>query len=222
MVLEPDTTHEVFCVIPEHLKPRTKELKQFIEEAEDAGLIALKKDEFDLIKEMDYSVRANTDALELLIDCGMIEQSFFAEYRGYTIKARPDIFIKPCARYPRGLIVDLKTTRDASNKFKRDAYNLGYHIQAGWYAHVLMNALNLNELPDFTFIAVENVEPYSASVFNCTSEFVEYGYTKALELFDKLTYCMESGRWPSYFEDAQDLDLPAYVEVEPSIEVTYE
>lgn len=228
MTLEPHAQHQVFTVVPDGVDRRTKDGKAFFADIEDAGLIAIKANEFDLIKSISESVLNNKKARELIShQCALIEQSFFykCQLHGLTLKARPDVFIKPCCQYPNGAIIDLKTTIDASpDGFERSAYNLGYHIQAGWYAYVLSSALGLKELPDFYFIAVEKEEPFACTVMLASDDFVNSGLKKALSLYDEVAIAVRDNCWPAYVENGEFefLDLPPYAQENELVEVEYE
>lgn len=66
--------------------------------------------------------------------------------------------------------VDLKTTSKPLHKFKYDANELGYDIQAR-----LTNSLNGKE---FVFVVVQTVEPYDIGVFTCSDYFMNRGNDK--------------------------------------------
>ena len=66
--------------------------------------------------------------------------------------------------------VDLKTTSKPLHKFKYDANELGYDIQAS-----VTNSINGKE---FVFIAVQTVEPFDIGVFTCSEYFMNRGKEK--------------------------------------------
>jgi len=66
--------------------------------------------------------------------------------------------------------VDLKTTSKPLHKFKFDANELGYDIQAN-----LTNAINGKE---FVFVVVQTVEPFDIGVFTCSEFFMNKGKDK--------------------------------------------
>lgn len=230
MVLEPLSQHQVFAVVPEGMDRRSKDGKAFFADIEDAGLIALKQNDFEKIEKIKKSVFSNAKASELIShELALIEQSFFfyCSLHGLKLKARPDIFIPPCKEFPRGAIGDLKTTLDASQSgFERSAYSLGYHIQAGWYAYVVSMVLGLKELPEFYFIAVEKEQPFACTTFKASDSFINAGLKKALALYDEVAIAIRDNCWPAYTEkdEVADLDLPRYAKenYEDGIEIEYE
>jgi hypothetical protein len=118
------------------------------------------------------------------------EQSVFWEEDGLTLKCRPDAW-KP------GVLVDLKTTRDANpNEFGKTAHEYGYHQSAAHYIDGV-KAVTGEELP-FHFVLVEKTAPYLVSVVELDAEAVNIG--RQLNDRAKRIYreCVESGVWPGY------------------------
>lgn len=66
--------------------------------------------------------------------------------------------------------VDLKTTSKPLHKFRYDANELGYDIQAS-----VTNSLNGKE---FVFIVVQTVEPFDVGVFTTSEAFMDRGKAK--------------------------------------------
>ena len=75
--------------------------------------------------------------------------------------------------------VDLKTTSKPLHKFRYDANELGYDIQAR-----LTNAINGKE---FVFVVVQTVEPYDIGVFTCSESFMDRGKMKINKALDNYT-----------------------------------
>ena len=66
--------------------------------------------------------------------------------------------------------IDLKTTSKPLSKFKYDANELGYDIQAS-----ITNSLNNKE---FIFVVVQTVEPYDIGIYTCSEFFMNRGKDK--------------------------------------------
>lgn len=66
--------------------------------------------------------------------------------------------------------VDLKTTSKPLHKFRFDANELGYDIQAS-----VTNSLNKK---DFVFVVVQTVEPFDIGIFTCSEFFMNRGKQK--------------------------------------------
>lgn len=216
MLLEPHRENEVLTVVPEGVDRRSKAGKEFFAELESSGKISVKHEDYARLKGMVESALGNNEIVKILTHPGAIFEGsiFYTDPdTGAKCKIRPDLCILPCADFPNGLIVDLKSAADASiNEFQHSAYRLGYHIQAGWYAWVFMNAIGTDALPEFRFIAVEKEAPFCVAWLDADcEEFVSIGMTHALSLYEKITACMKDGSWPGYPESLQKLSLPAHV-----------
>jgi hypothetical protein len=129
------------------------------------------------------------------------EQSVFWDEDGLMLKCRPDAW-KP------GVLVDLKTTRDANpNEFGKTAYEYGYHQSAAHYIDGVKAATG-EELP-FHFVLVEKTEPYLVSVVELDIEAINLG--RQLNDRAKRIYreCVETGTWPGY-PNADLISLPMW------------
>lgn len=171
------------------------------------GKTIIKAEDFDTCMEMVKKVHAHPRCQEGLLQ-GVPEQSMYWIDRetGVLCKARPD-FLRT-----NGVIIDVKTTQDASLKeFEKSIANFRYHVQAAFYIDGLATLFDLN--PDdvaFVFIAVEKTAPYGISVFRCNHAMVEKGrqlYRRDLELYAK---CLRDNHWPSYTHEIQEIGLPAW------------
>lgn len=102
-----------------------------------------------------------------LLDTANMEWSFMWEEDGLPFKCRPDGFID-------GLGFDIKTSKDASYRsFQMDCVKRGYFLQAAMIRRGLRaNGTNLER---FVFCCVENVEPFSTSIYIVDQEAMAYG-----------------------------------------------
>lgn len=166
-----------------------------------AGKIALTAKEWEQVKAMRDAVMAHPVARELFTG-HKAEESVFWDEDGLTLKCRPDAW-KP------GLLVDLKTTRDANpNTFGKTAHEYGYHQSAAHYIDGVKAATG-EELP-FRFALVEKTEPYLVSVVELDVEAVNLG--RQLNDRAKRIYreCVETNTWPGYPASAQAIWLPMW------------
>ena len=121
--------------MPEGLKKTTKEGKAFV--AEHAGKIILNTSDAHCLDQMMLSLREHPVSSALVNSelAGKSEQSFFATEpeTGLEVKCRPDFMLNDGS-----LIIDLKTTTDASPKgFQKSLVNFRYYVQAAWYLDVV-------------------------------------------------------------------------------------
>lgn len=114
-------------------------------------------------------------------------------------------------------IWDLKTTTDAHpDKFMRDAFNYGYHIQAAMYLKGI--ARTKLKFPDFYHVVVEKSEPYGVSVHLASNDFKALGKQQYEQYLMEFRYCMEEQLFHQSYEfravgDYYPLDLPGYAKM---------
>jgi exodeoxyribonuclease VIII len=192
LVLETETFASEFAIEP-YCDKRTKagkELyKQFLDSLGD-GMTAVPPDVYDTAKAMAEAVKAHPVAAKLLTD-GKPEESYFWEEDGIKCSCRPDWLRND------GIVVDLKTTKDASpDGFQKSAYNFRYYVQAWWYIHGLRQCWV--DACEFVFIAVESSPPYGVCVYSADNSFYKLGEIEAMQDFEVYKECLKSGVWYGY------------------------
>lgn len=207
LVLEPESFADEFVIEPVCDK-RTKDgkaaYKAFLDSLGD-GLTAVPPDVYDTAKAMAAAVKAHPVAAKLLTD-GKPEESYFWEQDGIKCSCRPDWLRAD------GLVVDLKTTKDASpDGFQKSAYNFRYYVQAWWYIHGL-KLLGI-DATEFIFIAVESTAPYTVSVYAADDLFFKLGEIEAMQDFETYKDCMKSENWYGYEKEPEihSLSVPDWL-----------
>jgi hypothetical protein len=144
-------------------------------------------------------------ARRYLSEPGPFEESIVFENRGVLCKARLD------HRTLRGIIFDLKTTRDASEEaFPKAIKTYGYHRQG---AHYLLAAQKHGlDAKAFGIIAVESEPPHGVCVHILTDRAIQQGDREMQPLYFRWAECRKTGRWPGYSEEAVFTDLPPYAQ----------
>lgn len=207
LVLEPQDFGSEFAVVPE-CDRRTKDgkavYKAFCDALQD-GVTAVPGDVHRQAQDMAEAVKAHPVAAKLLTD-GKAEESLFWEQDGIKCACRPDWLRDD------GLIVDLKTTQDASpESFIRDAYKYRYYVQAWWYHH----GANLCGIQNdnFLFIAVESKPPHTVCVYAADDLYFKLGEQEAMRDFSTYKECTESDIWYGYEKkpEIHSLTLPDYI-----------
>ena len=202
-VLEPDIFYSNYVVLPENFDGRTKENKEKVDSLKTSGRTPLKFEDYQHCLDMATALHTHATARRLL-NQGCAEVSVFAEIDGIPVKCRPDWLRKESR-----LIVDLKTTEDASERgFTRSIAGLGYYLQAAWYLDVCQAAGIA--IDTFLFIAVEKSPPYAVGIYELDDASLETGrreYQRALALWK---HCTEMNEWPGYTPDIVTLQLPAW------------
>lgn len=202
-VLQPELFDERYTVAPEGIDRRTKEGKQLFADIEASGKVALKAAEFDLYKSLAASMM-RTKIMQDAMRLGEREKIVVIDGR----KVMLDLIVFPCDEYPRGLIVDLKTTRCAHQRaFSADCYKLGYDIQAAFYIDVVRDSFGFE--PQFAFIAVEKTAPYLACEYFADDLMVDAGRKRYQNALDLINQCEQSGNWYGYQQHgAEHIGLP--------------
>ena len=194
--------------MPVGLKKTTKEGKAFV--AEHADKIMLNTSDAYCLDQMMLSM------LEHPVSSGLIkgelpgksEQSFFAiePETGLEVKCRPDFMLNDGS-----LIIDLKTTTDASPKgFQKSLVNFRYYVQAAWYLDVV--EMSTGKRPDgFLFVAVEKQRPFSTGVYVADEEMIKIGREHAMEDLRKIAEWKAEDRYPGYSDRAEMISLPKWM-----------
>ena len=108
-----------------------------------------------------------------------------------------------------GVIVDVKTTRDASLfAFERAIFSYGYHRQGAHY----LNGAAVLQLPvrHYAIIAVETKRPYEVAVYRLDEGAIDAGQEQLTPLVEKYAECVASNEFPGYPDRVQDIALPTY------------
>jgi hypothetical protein len=194
--------------MPEGMKKTTKEGKAFV--AEHADKIILNTTDAYCIDQMMASMLEHPVSGGLVRGelAGKSEQSFFATEpeTGLEIKARPDYILDDLS-----LIIDLKTTTDASPKgFQKSLVNFRYYVQAAWYLDVV--ELATGKRPDgFLFVAVEKQRPFSTGVYVADEEMIKIGREHAMEDLRKIAKWQAEDVYPGYSDRAEMISLPKWM-----------
>jgi len=106
-------------------------------------------------------------------------------------------------------IVDLKTTKDAGRKaFGKSLWAYGYYRQAAHY----LNGLRILGEPrrHFTFCCVEKEKPNGVAVYRIDEGSVDAGEMQVARLLQTYKVCEETGFWPAYPDEIQDISIPPW------------
>lgn len=213
LVFEPEKFEQEFVSVPGGLDGRKKETKQLFFEiaSKNPGKLIIPEDDKMIAEKISFEVNSHPRLSLIKNKKGIAEQSIFFEYRGLNFRIRPDYNVIPSAKFPNGILFDLKTTKEADyQSFSRQAYNLGYWIQAGLYCIGYQIAHNTGDLPEFIFIAAEKSEPYIVEVYRAEKEDLELAILQVDKLIDLYKNCIESGNWFGSDGTIKQLKMPAW------------
>jgi exodeoxyribonuclease VIII len=203
LMLEPHTFNERYAISPD-VNRTTKEGKAayaaFMEANEGKEFISSK--DFATATAMIEQAKLNPIITDLL-DLSEKEAMHTFEVLGVQCKMKADAI-----NVIDGCIIDIKTCQDASpDGFGRDAYNLGYLLQAAFYLDGYYLATGTN-IKRFIFIAMEKSAPYIAAIYELTPEQIELGRQQYLAALQTYKNCLAANKWHAYGDNIQPLTLP--------------
>lgn len=201
--LEPDK-FEQYVVMPE-IDKRTKEGKAAFAdfEASAQGKKIIKSSDYEVVKGCVDSVWSHPAAKDLL-SVGRTELAavWTDEQTHLLCKAKPDHFRED------GILVDLKTTTNASSKsFSKDVYNFKYHLQAAFYLDGVTKVTGL-QYEKFYVVAVEKTAPFACAVYELDFGTLEAGRALYREALERYAQCKTLNEWPAYSTEIQPLSIP--------------
>jgi hypothetical protein len=201
MTLQPEAYAERIAVAP-NVDRRTKDGKA----AWESFQATLKPGQEAVSQDIHIEVGIIATAARVaLLDLGLknieTEKSYTGHLSGADIKGRPDLV----GTDANGdlVVVDLKTTTDASPLFARDVANFRYHLQAAWY-------LNLTGAKKFIIIAQEKELPCANRVYTLDEAAIEEGQRLMQEACLLYAQCVMFNSWPSYPKEVTSLSLPKW------------
>lgn len=209
LLLEPEDFEKEFAIMPE-IDKRTKEGKELFVQfmVKHGSKTFLNGEDFEKAK---WCAQIAKEIAGAFFKNGEAEQSYFSELDGVPVRCRPDYYIED-----KGIIVDVKTTADASRDgFIKSIANFGYHIQTAFYMDTL-RSLGM-KADKFMFVAIETKEPFMIGLYELDDVSIEHGrtqYKKALELIssDKINeFTAPLYKDQNDFTVVQTLTLPNYV-----------
>lgn len=168
---------------------------------EGMGFEIVTQDEANVLQEMRRALMLNSEVFDELGACrsDQLEVSAFAGFtfergthqgRTMQLKARFDLV-------PEGdALIDLKTARTASPRlFAKQAYDLGYALQASFYMDVAnANGLKRNR---FGFLVQDKTPPY-LSCIHWVDGWLNYGRQRYQKILSDLGDAINRDEWPGY------------------------
>jgi exodeoxyribonuclease VIII len=206
-ILEPDTwaLRRDIPDINKRTKKGKEELAKFYEVAGEEGWLPVEPKDRALCEGMRDSAMQHRLVRAVLESAERREQSCFWVDQ-VDCKARFDGLAE-------GLVLDLKTTQDASpGAFRSAVARYGYHVQAAHYcagAHAVTG-----EWPDYAILAVEKTAPYACAVYTLDEDALAIGAQRRDEAIGRYIQCQQTGLWPAYPETVTTLSLPNWAKQE--------
>jgi hypothetical protein len=200
-VLEPDLLNVRYAPGADAAK-NTKEWKAVAAEIEYAGMTPVSRADWASAISIRNSVE-HIRPFTQLRDGGVMEHGAYGKdpITGLVTKCKPDLY-NP--KY--GIILDIKTTQDASPDFMWSVKRYGYHFQDAHYRDTLV--LAEQEVNAFLFLVIESENPYAAALYELEPDWIVEGRAIRAKALAGYAQCVETGEWPGYSEQIQQLKMP--------------
>jgi len=181
---------------------KAKGYKAFCEENDGAEILV--GDELAHLSQLSASVHSNPHA-HSLIERSRHEVALYWTDEMYGAgKARLD-----------GMgsgVVELKSTKSdlTTRGFERLCYNMGYHIQFGWYALGMKRVCELDQLPPVHVIALKQNEDMDCRVFRVSDGLLDLGIEEATNIAKAYHVAELMGSFPGVSDEIDLLEPPMW------------
>lgn len=214
LLLEPDNFNNEYA-ISQKFDRRTKQGKADAAEfdKENAHKMVIDAELYSEAKAITAQLEKHSVSTLLRLPDMIAEASIFYDdaETGLNCRIRPDFHLPPCDAFPNGLIVDLKTTDNASyTRFNRTIVNFGYHISAAMYCDGFMRLYETEQAPAYIWLVGERDAPYAVIAYSPNFETMQKGDDKKREALQLIADCIAANEWPAYSTDVLDINLPAW------------
>lgn len=195
---------ERYAIKPEDMTFASKEGNAWRAAAEADGKLILGQRDFEHVVAMQVGLAANPASMNAFTE-GHPEATGILKdpETGLWLKVRPD-YLRP------HLAINYKTALNgAPEPWKRQAWNLGYHVGAALSVDVLKA---LGHPAHYCFIIQEKEPPYLSAVRVLADDFLEGGrmiYRRALR---KFADCLAADKWPGYSDEVETVPLPRWAD----------
>jgi len=153
------------------------------------------------LEDMEKSCRENPIISKLLSQVEKQVSIFWTDEKtGVKLKTRPDV-----SRSEKNVIVDVKTTRDASPRmFSKQINDLNYWLQACLQIEGCLKSGYMEKIDGYFWLAVEKEAPFNAVIYEFDKDDIERKMIKVLMLLDRIAESEKSGVWPGYESEAKN------------------
>ena len=204
-VLEADIADKLVVRGPE--TRRGKAWTEAKEEADSMGAVLLTEADYDLARQVADSVLMEPRVMRMLDDPSCLkEKSIFNDcpQTGLRIKCRPDAVL------PTRVVLDLKTTQDASPYgFAKSVRSYGYDLQS--YFYVMACNLEGLDVQQFAFIAVEKEPPYAVALHTINQDYMNWAKGQVQLTLDQIKKAQDSGKFTTGWPDVNVITKPAWL-----------
>ena len=205
-----ETFLETIHVLSDSCNLQTKAGKAERDTAKAAGKVVIKAAEFETVKAMHAALQAHEFAGAAFRN-GQPEKSLIWQDRetGVWLRCRPD-FLPAAIRH----IPDYKTAVSSQPEaFRKQAWNLGYHMQAALYLDGI-EAVTGTAPKSFFFVVQEKEPPYVVTCIALDPIAIEWGRIQNRKAIATYAECLRTGKWPGYANEVVQVELPYWAEAD--------
>lgn len=199
LLLGEDGFREQFVTRPDQFTDwRTKAAREWKDNMLEAGKTILTPQDVGAIRHIAKQLAADPLVQSGILQ-GKVEHSLIWQDKvtGVWLKSRPDVI--PSAD---GVLVDLKTTTDASPESIVNAIkNHGYAMQ-GALAGMGMEATLGIKMEEFVLVWIEKAAPYAINISPVDSEWIYWARRQLRRSINTFAKCIETNTWPGYGGEA--------------------
>lgn len=215
MFLEPEQFQNEFAIAPKFNR-RTKEGKAEAEawDAANAGKLAVTEEDVAHASRIAENLKQLSSYTDMQNNYGMAEASIFFTDPVFDLKLRirPDWHIAPCAKFPNGLILDLKTTTDARpHAFSKKCADFGYDLSAAMYREGFQEYYKTADKPPFILLTAESSIPFNVKQYKASDLFLSVGETRYNKAKALLAESLLIDEWDGYSLELEEIYLPSYM-----------
>jgi hypothetical protein len=141
------------------------------------------------------------------LEVGKTEVAHFRFSREFGLMLKCRVDLEATDSGGETWLFDLKKVQSGcaiERDFRKQAYNLGYDIQAASY-------LEITGANHFVFVVFDDDKPFDAIMWKPDSEFINHGKERWRSLLARYSACVREDKWPGYAPGFNVLSLPEFV-----------
>lgn len=214
LLLEPERVRRWITKIPQSCLAKngaasTSDAKAIIAEAEAAGRIPVKPDEWAEIVAMRDALAAHPHAKRALLK-GRAEVSLIIkDETDIFVKSRPDFLPEESGQY----IADYKTTADLSKWERTATVDLRYDMQAALMLWAAREVADI-EAKGVLYLVQEKKPPYAVgmmafSLSDLNSRaMLDVARLHLRDAINTFSFCWQNNTWPTGYEEPREIEAP--------------
>lgn len=175
--------------------------------------------EMSKVRAMGRSARSHDILGRYLSEPHEPQVAVVGEIFGHTFKGRFDLLRRDDGD---GLVVDLKKSRSPQpHLFQRQAWQLGYHVQAFIYMTLAHQHDLIGDEARFHFAVVGDSSLYGSGrdavhpvyIYEASDEFLAAGRQHCEQLVQTFNWCVANHEWPTPDAITHELDPPRWADI---------